>query len=244
MRWTSLRAGRGVLADGKTSANTKSDLPKRLISAAVMIAVAAGALWAGDPWLDRFIAFVVAVTLGEFMLLALRTFRSTPARLVAVVAGTLYIVLAGVVLTRLPIPMVVGVVGTVVAVDTFAYIFGRTLGGPKIAPSISPSKTWAGLLGGIVGASGWLALFVYYAARQMSGPTTLPFETGEIVTLIGVGTTLAIAAQAGDFFESWLKRRAGVKDSSNLVPGHGGFFDRTDGMIPVILIAGVAFGVL
>ena len=137
-----------------------------------------------------------------------------------------------------------GVIGTVIAVDTFAYFFGRTIGGPKIAPSISPSKTWAGLLGGIVGASAWLAFFVYYAARQISGPTTMPFETGEIMTLAGLGALLAIAAQAGDFFESWLKRKAGVKDSSNLVPGHGGFFDRTDGMIPVILIAGVAFGVL
>ena len=159
-------------------------------------------------------------------------------------AGAAYIVLAGVVLTRLTVPLVVGVVGTVIAVDTFAYFFGRTLGGPKIAPSISPSKTWAGLLGGIVGASAWLALFIYLAAGQVSGPTTMGFELGEIGTIVGLGGMLAIAAQAGDFLESWLKRKAGVKDSSRLIPGHGGVFDRTDGMIPVALLAGLFLGML
>ncbi|WP_345720378.1 phosphatidate cytidylyltransferase [Qipengyuania xiamenensis] len=219
-----------------------ADLPIRLLSAAVMLAVAVAALMAGDPWLDYFIIAVVAATLVEFVRLVLKATEKLAFRIVALAAGAAYIVLAGIALTRLPPAMIVGVVGTVIAVDTFAYFFGRTIGGPKIAPRISPSKTWAGLLGGIVGASAWLAAFIYFAARQTSGPTTMGFEAREIAIIVGLGALLAVAAQAGDFLESWLKRKAGVKDSSNLIPGHGGFFDRTDGMIPVALIAGAFLG--
>lgn len=219
-----------------------ADLPIRLLSAAVMLAVAVAALMAGDPWLDYFIIAVVAATLVEFVRLVLKATEKLAFRIVALAAGAAYIVLAGIALTRLPPAMIVGVVGTVIAVDTFAYFFGRTIGGPKIAPRISPSKTWAGLLGGIVGASAWLAAFIYFVARQTSGPTTMGFEAREIAIIVGLGALLAVAAQAGDFLESWLKRKAGVKDSSNLIPGHGGFFDRTDGMIPVALIAGAFLG--
>ena len=228
---------------GEAPAKGKNvDLPIRLLSAAVMLAVAVAALMAGDPWLDLFIAAVVIATLVEFILLVLKATASPVARFVAIAAGTAYIVLAGLILVQLQPGMIVGVVGTVIAVDTFAYFFGRTLGGPKIAPRISPSKTWAGLLGGVVGASAWLATFIYFAARQISGATTMGFEMGEIGTIVAIGALLAVAAQAGDFLESWLKRKAGVKDSSNLIPGHGGFFDRTDGMIPVVLIAGAFLG--
>ncbi|WP_247710142.1 phosphatidate cytidylyltransferase [Qipengyuania xiapuensis] len=219
-----------------------ADLPMRLMSAVVMLAVSVAALVAGGIWLDIFIAAVVTVTLVEFVLLVLKATQGMATRIIAIAAGTAYIVLAGVFLTQLPTAMIVGVVGTVIAVDTFAYFFGRTIGGPKIAPAISPSKTWAGLLGGIVGASSWLAIFIYFAARQISGANTLGFEPAEIGMIVGIGAVLAVAAQAGDFLESWLKRKAGVKDSSNLIPGHGGFFDRTDGMIPVALIAGAVLG--
>ncbi|MBY6128321.1 phosphatidate cytidylyltransferase [Qipengyuania aquimaris] len=243
MRWTSSRAGRDALAAGDAGVKSKNaDLPMRLLSAAVMLAVSIAALVAGGIWLDIFIAAVVTVTLVEFVLLVLKATQGMATRIIAIAAGTAYIVLAGVFLTQLPTAMIVGVVGTVIAVDTFAYFFGRTIGGPKIAPAISPSKTWAGLLGGIVGASSWLAIFIYFAARQISGANTLGFEPAEIGMIVGIGAVLATAAQAGDFLESWLKRKAGVKDSSNLIPGHGGFFDRTDGMIPVALIAGAVLG--
>ena len=243
MRWTSLRAGRDVLGAGESEAvplaTKASDLPMRVLSALVMMAVAVAAVVAGDPWLDGFILFVALATFVEFVLLIVKVTPNVPFRLAAILAGAVYIGLAGFVLSRLPVPMIVGVIGAVIFVDTFAYGFGRTLGGPKIAPKISPSKTWAGLLGGIVGASTWLALFVYVAARQVSGANTLGFEIGEIGTLVAMGAAIAVAAQSGDFFESWLKRKAGVKDSSNLIPGHGGVFDRTDGIIPVVLLAGL-----
>jgi phosphatidate cytidylyltransferase len=163
-------------------------------------------------------------------------------RLAGILAGAIYIGVAGYMLSRFPIPIVVGVVGAVVSVDTFAYFFGRTLGGPKIAPSISPSKTWAGLLGGIVGASVWIAGWIYFVARATSGDSTMFFDLAEAGQILALGAVTAVAAQAGDFFESWLKRKAGVKDSSKLIPGHGGVFDRTDGMIPVVLLAGALLG--
>lgn len=116
------------------------------------------------------------------------------------------------------------------ATDIFAYFSGRAIRGPKIWPAISPSKTWAGLIGGMLAAAIFSVLFAWHVG--WGGPVWLaaPAAAG-----------LAVVAQAGDFFESWLKRRAGVKDSGNLLPGHGGVMDRIDGLVPVAVV--VAIGV-
>lgn len=215
-----------------------SDLPVRAASALVMIALAATAVWAGGPWLAGFIGAVALATFVEYALLGQRAFSSWSGRGVALLFGLAYIGFAGLFLIRMPVFLLVGVIGTVIFVDTFAYFFGRTIGGPKIAPAISPSKTWAGLLGGVVGASLWLAGFVWVLAGRGSSDM-VGYDFVELAQIIGAGALFAVAAQAGDFFESWLKRRAGKKDSSNLIPGHGGVFDRTDGVIPVALLAGL-----
>ena len=111
--------------------------------------------------------------------------------------------------------------------DILAYFTGRSIGGPKLAPSISPGKTWSGLAGGVLGAAIGGALVVHL----------LGLATG----LILLAPLLAVAAQGGDLFESALKRRAGVKDSGRLLPGHGGVLDRLDGLMPVALLTGLAF---
>ena len=219
-----------------------SDLPKRAMSALVMIAVAVGALVAGNPWFDWFILAVVLASLVEFVLLVVKATPNVPFRLAGILAGTIYIALAGYLLTRFPLPIVVAVVGTVICVDTFAYFAGRAIGGPKIAPAISPSKTWAGLIGGIVGATLWIAVWIYGISRMMTGPDIVFFDLVEAGQILGLGALAAVAAQAGDFFESWLKRKAGVKDSSKLIPGHGGVLDRVDGMMPVVILAGIVLG--
>jgi phosphatidate cytidylyltransferase len=105
--------------------------------------------------------------------------------------------------------------------DSFAYFAGRSIGGPKLAPRISPSKTWSGLAGGVIGAAvlGWLAASW--------------FELGS--PFLYIGGLMGVIAQAGDLYESWMKRRAGVKDSGSILPGHGGALDRLDGFLPVIL---------
>lgn len=112
------------------------------------------------------------------------------------------------------------------ATDIAAFFAGRTLGGRRLAPAISPNKTVAGLIGGVAVASiaGALVAVLLDAHWAMDA---LPF------VLAGLGGGLALLAQAGDLFESWLKRRAGVKDSGTLLPGHGGVLDRLDGLVPV-----------
>ncbi len=120
------------------------------------------------------------------------------------------------------------ILALVIAVDTGAYFAGRTIGGPKLAPRISPKKTWAGLAGGVVSASlvGWVA--------------ALLLELPQWLTLIAISGLLAFVEQAGDLAESAFKRRFGVKDSSRLIPGHGGVLDRVDGLLAVSLAVGLA----
>ncbi len=119
------------------------------------------------------------------------------------------------------------------AADIIAYFTGRALGGPKLAPAISPNKTWSGAIGGIVGAmlvAGGLA--TWYLA-QSGG-----IKAGYFIALAGF---LAVLSVLGDLFESGLKRRAGVKDSGNLLPGHGGVMDRLDGLVPVAIAGAGVF---
>jgi phosphatidate cytidylyltransferase len=108
------------------------------------------------------------------------------------------------------------------ATDIGAYVFGRAIGGPRLAPTWSPNKTWAGLLGGAIcaGIVGWVAAFILDSAP------TLP--------LVAASAGLAIVEQFGDLAESMAKRRFGVKDSGGLIPGHGGLLDRLDGLLAVI----------
>lgn len=108
--------------------------------------------------------------------------------------------------------------------DTFAYLSGRLIGGPKLAPSISPKKTWAGLIFGVAAAMVVTWLF----ARWLGAPP---------LALCGFAGVLAIISQVGDLGESALKRRFGIKDSSALIPGHGGFLDRVDSLVPVAVAA-------
>ncbi|WP_088333182.1 phosphatidate cytidylyltransferase [Sphingomonas mucosissima] len=109
------------------------------------------------------------------------------------------------------------------ATDIGAFFAGRSIGGPKLAPKLSPNKTWAGLIGGVAAASALaMILHVRYG---------LPWR-------MTLGTPfLAVLAQGGDLYESWLKRQAGVKDSGNILPGHGGVLDRLDGLVPVAPVA-------
>jgi phosphatidate cytidylyltransferase len=108
--------------------------------------------------------------------------------------------------------IIYSLIAMVWATDIGAYIFGKLIGGPKICPELSPKKTWAGLLGGMVSAS----------------------LTGLLMDeLIYMGAAVAVVAQLGDFLESWVKRRFKVDDSGNLFPGHGGVLDRMDGLLLV-----------
>jgi phosphatidate cytidylyltransferase len=110
--------------------------------------------------------------------------------------------------------------------DIGAYFVGRSIGRRKLAPSISPGKTVEGLYGGMAAAalvgSGWA------------------LATGLGKPLLALAPVFAVAAQGGDLFESWMKRRAGVKDSGTWLPGHGGILDRLDGLVPVAVLTALA----
>jgi phosphatidate cytidylyltransferase len=111
--------------------------------------------------------------------------------------------------------------------DTGAFFVGRLLGGPKLAPKISPNKTWSGFIGGALSACGAGVLFALWF-----GHTSIP-------TIAALSIVLAVISQGGDLGESFLKRVFGVKDSSGLIPGHGGVLDRLDGLVFAAIGAGL-----
>ena len=117
------------------------------------------------------------------------------------------------------LPIAFWTLATVWATDIGAYFAGRSIGGPKLMPRVSPNKTWAGLIGGMAAA-----LLVGLIFNDRLG---VPIE------LVLTAPILAVIAQAGDLYESMIKRRAGVKDSGTLLPGHGGVLDRLDGLVTV-----------
>jgi len=139
--------------------------------------------------------------------------------------GTLLIALAGIGLVWLRGGTVSGALltlwffGAIWMTDTFAYVAGRAIGGPKLAPAISPGKTWAGLLGGVVASAGFSAVWPGWLAGQGAARMAL------------AGAAIAVVAQVSDLTVSKVKRRAHVKDSGRLIPGHGGLLDRADGFL-------------
>jgi phosphatidate cytidylyltransferase len=142
--------------------------------------------------------------------------------------GVLYVVLPAVALVFIRgeargLLLCLWVLAGVWATDIGAYFAGRTIGGPKLAPAISPNKTWAGLGGGVIAA----LAFGLILWRFLELPLALAL----------LSPVLAVVAQAGDLFESALKRRAGVKDSGRILPGHGGVMDRLDGLVTAAPVA-------
>lgn len=215
-----------------------SDLGVRTVSALVMVAVAGAAVWAGGNVFNAFAALVGLAVLSEWVGLSRKFNQTFGSRLLWTLGGLVYILVAVFALGWLNgaeqrVLWLLTPIGLVIATDVGAYFTGRTLGGPKLAPKISPSKTWSGLLGGMM-ASALLALVLLEATA--TGPVP-PMVRGAHLL---VAALVAVIAQAGDFFESWMKRRAGVKDSSKLIPGHGGVFDRVDGLLAVLFIIGLA----
>ena len=121
-------------------------------------------------------------------------------------------------------------IGIVVVTDTAGYLIGRILGGPKVFPRISPNKTWSGVL------AGWFSvgIFSWFFVENIA-PENL------FIKFISISIILSAAAQIGDMIQSHLKRRNDVKDSSGLLPGHGGFMDRFDGFVGAMVVTGFIF---
>lgn len=139
--------------------------------------------------------------------------------------GILYVVLPVVSMSMVRgdgMPGLVGILflfAVVWGTDIFAYFVGRAVGGPKLAPAISPGKTWSGAVGGAI--CGVAAGIVVLAVAG----TRLGWA------FVAIALVLSVLSQIGDLFESWIKRRFGIKDSSSFIPGHGGVMDRLDGLV-------------
>jgi phosphatidate cytidylyltransferase len=182
--------------------------------------IVTGAIWFPPPF--QWVALVAAVLLAPFLM--------DHKRLSGV--GFVYAVLPALALVWLRdqphgFALVGWLVAAVVATDIGAYFAGRMIGGPKLAPRVSPNKTWAGLLGGMAAAA--LVGLLVFAFSDV-------FEPG---TAMALSAVLAVVAQGGDLGESALKRRFGVKDSGTILPGHGGIMDRLDGLLaaaPVVAL--------
>ncbi len=236
-----------------------SDLVQRVISGLVLAALGLGAVWAGGWVFIWFVAVACGAIMWELvrMLAPERPEVSAGLGILTTLCSVLAIWFpAGFAAPTLLIPAVLGwiwlrtqrrifvpfaffillagfgmasvrsefgfvwmswLIVTVAATDIAGYFAGRILGGPKFWPSVSPKKTWSGT------TAGWVA------AAMVGGCFALVLPGGWVLVILSVGASFA--SQLGDIAESAVKRRVGVKDSSGLIPGHGGIFDRFDGML-------------
>ena len=194
------------------------DMTARIVSAVVVAPVALAAVYFGSPFFEILVAFAA-------LILAFEWNRLCKGRVAWLVAGLIYIAVPCWALLDLRADPAHGqetllwLFAVVWAADTGAYAFGRLIGGARLAPVISPNKTWSGLIGGIgmAGAAG--------------GVTALILGTPGLFNLAGWSAAIGAVSQAGDLGESWVKRHFGVKDTGAILPGHGGLFDRVDGLL-------------
>lgn len=206
----------------------KSDLWVRIGSAIILFAIAGTALWFGGIAFGLLLLVGGALLLVEWFQLVRAMGLGSGGKAAFSALGLLLVIgaIGGLWYIRQNLGMTAAlwVFGMVWATDIGAYFAGRAFGGARLAPTISPSKTWSGLVGGMIAA---------LIASATIG------DRGQIIGVpLWIGLLMGLLAQLGDLGESWMKRRAGVKDSGKLIPGHGGIFDRVDGLLPVALILG------
>ena len=253
-----------MIDPGPPSAGKWADLRTRILSAIVMIAVGAAEIWLGGTAFAALVVVLTGVMVWELATMTAPMRRRSPvtlavaasaALLAALVLRTdiaalflavpsvaliltprrdrrlaggyaLAIMLAGYGLVDLRqtggTTVILWLVAVVVASDVLGYFAGRMLGGPKFWPAVSPKKTWSGTVAGWIGAA-VVGLGMVLAA-------------GASWLLVPLSALVALAGQLGDIAESWVKRRAGVKDASSLIPGHGGVLDRFDALIGAVVV--------
>jgi phosphatidate cytidylyltransferase len=209
-----------------------SDLPVRTASGLVMAAAAIAVAWVGGIAFDAFWSVAAAIVFWEWCTMI----WSAPRRTLWILLGLAY----AIVLVGAPVVLrsdgefgfgaIIFIFAVVWATDIFGYVVGRVARGPKLCPAISPQKTWSGAIGGTVGAI-------------VGGGIVGSLNGVALVPAAFLAVALSVAAQAGDLLESAVKRKFGVKDSSHIIPGHGGLMDRLDGFIVASLLA-AAIGVL
>lgn len=205
-----------------------SSLAKRTLSALVLIPIVIGlVIWGGWTY-GITLAIVIGIAVSEWMQLTARITPHTGKRILLGVLGLIYLELSFFEMAYLRLYMTDGDYWILVlflaiwSSDTLAYFIGKNIGGPKMAPTVSPNKTWSGYIGALLGPA------LVLAAEQIFRSGTFLPES------ILFGIMIGITGQSGDLLESLMKRKAGVKDSGNLIPGHGGILDRIDALLLVL----------
>ena len=205
----------------------------RFLSASVMVILVLATIRMGFPYFEALIAIIGLIAIIEWYNLILSN-RPKILNAIYMFLGILYIVLPCLILIWLRNSSAYGVyfvlwfLVVIWSTDVGAYFFGKSIGGLKLAPKISPNKTWAGFFGGVCSAIIATLMFDFFS---------LPLFGGRAFLLACVG--ISIVGQVGDLFESWCKRRLGVKDSGKIIPGHGGILDRVDSILLSAPVAGL-----
>lgn len=221
-----------MAAPAEPQKKSPSSLTLRIISAAVLIPIVVAVVYAGGYAWTLLVLLFSGVMIVEWCKIASRR----PGAMPWYGLGLVYVFIPCVALIWLRNDPQVGlqqifwIVALVIAADTGAYIAGRSIGGPKLAPRVSPNKTWAGLGGAVV------------SAAAVGAITAVVMDLPSVAVLTAISAGLAVVEQAGDLAESAFKRHFGVKDASNIIPGHGGALDRVDGLIAVAAaVAGINY---
>lgn len=202
------------------------NLVKRILSALVLIPLVLGAVYMGGIVLYVLLALVATLAFLEWH----RMVRQKERWMILEALGIVYIVipiLCFAWLTAMHVTFPFYVLFVVWLTDTGAFVFGKLIGGPKLAPRISPKKTWSGFFGGLT-----VPVLIQITALLLIGTPFASIPPNALYTLL-----LSLSAQGGDLLESWIKRQFGVKDSGAIIPGHGGILDRIDSLLVATPIA-------
>lgn len=215
----------------RAAAQKFDDLKVRLVSALAIASVALLCIWLGGWWIAALALLAMAAMISELWKMVSHHGTTAPWGKRVLALGILYVCLAGFAFVWLRAQEPYGLLSilwaaaVVSAADVGGYFAGRTIGGPKLWPAVSPKKTWAGLGGAVALAFATGALFSW-------ATTGTYFYEVCVVSMVA-----AVIAQGGDLAESALKRHFDVKDASSLIPGHGGVLDRLDGHMAAVLVA-------
>ncbi len=222
----------------------------RIASALILMPVVLYALIAGGVFFLVLMGLAVAVAVREWWVVANHGAVSPLHRL----AGIVYILVCFIsfIYLRVLYPDGAGLALCLIlciwASDTGAYFAGKIIGGPKMAPSISPKKTWAGLFGGLISSAAAFIAYSWYVGPAFTGWSGYDLSIlpdAPWITLAIIGASITLTGQAGDLLESYEKRKANMKDSGTLIPGHGGLLDRIDSLLlasPLFILTLKVFG--
>jgi phosphatidate cytidylyltransferase len=224
-------------------AKQQATLAKRILSSLVLAPLAIAAVFYGDWPYHVFLAFLFIIAVREWSMMALRLQRP----FIIILLGICYFLsgFASFIIVRADptegLTATLVLLVTVWASDIGAYAFGKVIGGPKVAPRISPGKTYAGLSGSILAGAivPPLAALSGHSILSASDMQLATMSSGDNAMLLMIGVFLGISGQCGDLLISFVKRKAGVKDTGALIPGHGGILDRIDALLlagPVYLV--------